>query len=245
MFRRLAVLAACFGLLAAAPATGALYVTTLPSGADVWVDGTYTGHSPLVLDALGAGRHTLSLTKTGWVAQNIDVSIVAGSTALSSVELQRAPGRLRTELGSIGIRGLTVKALLIDGIEAKPDRLGLYPVPAGSHEIVVLSTAGKASRIVTVYPEMRTDVVLHDDGKQSPAVVAPASGYLPASAIRIDADRVTISYGGHNVAAQFGSTTYKVDGRSMQFDSAPTLIGSKLYLPLELLARFKPADKAP
>jgi hypothetical protein len=242
MFRRLAFPAACIALLGAAP-TGALYVTTLPSGADVWVDGTYTGHTPLVLDALSLGRHTVSLTKTGWLAQNVDVSIAAGTTALSSVELQRAPGRLRAEPGSIAIHGMTVTALSVDGVEAKPDKTGTYPVSAGLHELVAMTTQGRVTRDITVYPQMRTDVVLHgDDGP--PAVVAPAADYLPAGAVRIDGDRLTIKTGAHDVSARFGSTSYKVDGKAIDFDAAPTLVGGKLYLPLALLTRLAPPGKA-
>ena len=242
MFRRLSAILGLTGLLAAAP-TGALYVTPLPSGADVWIAGTYTGHSPLVLDALAAGRHTVSLTKTGWVPQNLDVSIVAGSTALSSVEMQRAAGRLRTELGSIAIRGMTVKSMQIDGLPLAPDKDGFYGVRAGLHEIVAMTTAGKVTRTVTVYPEMRTDVVLRDDDTQAPAVVAPATDYIPATAIRIDADRIAIKFGGHDVQGHLGSTSYRVDGKAIDFDSAPTLIGTKLYLPLALLTRIAP-DKS-
>jgi len=242
MFRRFLALLGLVALLAAAP-TGALYVTTLPSGADVWIDGTYTGHSPLVLDALAAGRHTVSLTKTGWVPQNLDVSIVAGSTALSSVELQRSPGRLHTESGTLAFRGMTVKSVQVDGVPLLPDKTGLYAVHAGYHEIVAMTPAGKVTRSVTVYPEMRTDVVLRDDDSQAPAVVAPASDYVPATAIRIDADRVAIKFGGHDVVGRIGSTAYRVDGKAVDYDSAPTLIGTKLYLPLALLTLIAP-DKA-
>jgi hypothetical protein len=239
MFRRFSALLGLVALLAAAP-TGALYITTLPSGADVWIDGTYTGHSPIVLDALAAGRHTVSLTKTGWVPQNLDVSIVAGSTALSSIELQRTPGHLRTDVGTIAIRGMAVKSVLIDGMPLVADKTGLYDVRAGLHEVVAMTTAGKVTRTITVYPDMRTDVVLRDDDPQAPAVVAPASDYIPAGSIRIDADRVAIKFGGHDVEGRLGSTVYRVDGKAMDFDSAPTLIGTKLYLPLALLTRIAP-----
>jgi hypothetical protein len=239
MFRRLPVLLGLVALLAAAP-TGALYVTTLPSGADVWIDGTYTGHSPIVLDALAAGRHTVSLTKTGWVPQNLDVSIVAGSTALSSVELQRSAGRLRTDAGTIAIRGMAVKSVQVDGLSLAPDKFGFYDVRAGLHEIVAMTPAGKVTRTITVYPDMRTDVVLRDDDPQAPAVVAPASDYVPASAVHIESDRIAIKFGGHDVEGHLGSTMYRVDGKAIDFDSAPTLIGSKLYLPLALLTRIAP-----
>ena len=35
--------------------------------------------------------------------------------------------------------------------------------------------------------------------------------------------------------AHLGSVTYSVDRRTMTFDAAPTVIKSRLYLPIELL----------
>ncbi|MDP9106421.1 MAG: PEGA domain-containing protein, partial [Candidatus Eremiobacteraeota bacterium] len=89
MLRRLATAVLCVLLLAAVP-TGSLYVTTLPTGADVWIDGTYVGRSPLVLGALAAGHHTVGLTKTGWDPLQLDVSVVAAQTTLSSTRLEPA-----------------------------------------------------------------------------------------------------------------------------------------------------------
>ncbi len=73
LLRRLAAAVVCVLLLAAVP-TGSLYVTTLPTGADVWIDGTYVGRSPLVLGGLAGGRHTVGLTKTGWDPLQLDVA---------------------------------------------------------------------------------------------------------------------------------------------------------------------------
>lgn len=241
MFRRLAAVAACAALLAAVP-TGALYVTTLPSGADVWLDGAYVGHSPLVLDALVAGRHTVSLTKAGWTSQDLDVAIVAGSTALSSVQLQRARGRLRGGSGWIALKGQAVKEVAVDGTVLKPDKTGLVATSSGSHEVVVRTSSGKMTRTVTVYPDMRTDVILRDDETTRSAVVAPASDYLPDGALRNDGARIVIRHGGHEVIARIGSSAYRLDGRATEFDAAPTIIGGKLYLPLELLMQLTAND---
>ena len=57
-------------------ATGGTYVTTLPTGADVWFDGTYVGRSPVVVDGLTEGRHALSILKAGWQPQDGTVTIV-------------------------------------------------------------------------------------------------------------------------------------------------------------------------
>ncbi|MFN2459839.1 MAG: PEGA domain-containing protein [Candidatus Velthaea sp.] len=245
MFRRLAAVAACaaFFLLGAVP-TGALYVTTLPSGADVWIDGTYIGHSPLVLDALTAGKHSVSLTKTGWRAQDLEVTVVAGTTALSSVQMARAASRgMRMANGFIAIKGAPSKEVTVDGEALKADTTGAFAVSPGMHVVVVRVAKGKVSRNVTVYPEMRTDVVVRDGENPRSAVVAPASDYLPADAVKLDGTRVVVRHGGHAVVAKVGSTTYVIDGQRAEYDSAPTLIGGKLYLPLELLGQLTANDK--
>jgi PEGA domain len=245
MFLRLASLAACalFFLVGAVP-TGALYVTTLPTSADVWLDGTYVGHSPVILDALSAGRHTVSLNRTGWQSQDIDVSVVAGTTAVSSVALTRTGSRtVRGSDGSFSIKGVAARSLLFDGVALAPEPTGIYVAPSGTHELVAQTAAGKMTRTITIYPDMRTNVVLRDEGAvPRSAVVAPTSVYLPPAAVKIDGVRVTIRYERHAVDAVIGSPSYRFDGRNVSFDAAPTLIGAELYLPLELLKQLTAND---
>lgn len=244
MLRRTAVLAACALLLLGAVPTGALYVTTLPTGADVWLDGTYIGHSPVILDALATGRHSVSLNRTGWASQDIEVSVVAGTTALSSVALTRTGARaVRGNDGSFTVKGVAPRSLLVDGSPLVPDKAGVYSVASGTHELVALTASGKMTREITVYPEMRTDIVLRtDEVAQHSAVVAPAFDYLPTEALKVDGARVTIKYARHEVNATIGALTYRYDGRSVNYDAAPTLIGAALYLPLELLKQLTAND---
>ncbi len=236
MLRRLAALLACLLLLALVP-TGSVYVTTLPSGADVWLDGNYVGRSPLVVDALTVGRHTVSLTMAGWTGQQLEVSVVAAQTALSSARLERAGGpKLRVLPGSIALHGLVPGATLLDGAAVEPAKDGTIPASAGTHTLVVRTPRGRLTRTVTVWPQTRTDVVLQEDvGPTRPTVVAPAEDYLPKAAVRIDGEKVVLKYGGHEVVGRLGSVAYRVDGRSVDYDAAPTLIGSRLYLPIDLL----------
>jgi hypothetical protein len=244
MFPRLALLAACAALfLIAAVPTGSLYVTTLPTGADVWLDGTYIGHSPVFLDALSIGRHTVSLNRTGWISQDIDVSVVAGTTALSSVALAHARSLLVAG-GSFTVKGIALRSLSLDGNVVVPDRTGVYSVASGTHEIVAQTAGGKMTRTITIFPDMRTDIVLHDDDTAThSAVVAPVSDFLPPGAIKIEGTRVSIRYEHHEVEATVGALAYHVDGRSVSFDAAPTVIGAALYLPLELLKQLTANDE--
>jgi hypothetical protein len=244
MLRRLAALSACVLLLALIP-TGSVYLTTLPSGADVWLDGTYVGHSPLVVDALATGRHTVNLSMAGWQGQQLEVSVVAGQTALSSARLERVSGgKMHALPGSIALHGLVPGAMHLDGATVEPAKDGTIPAPTGTHELVVRTPRGRITRTVTVWPQTRTDVVLTEDVERTkPTVVAPAEDFLPKSAIHVAGERIAIKYGGHTVAGRLGSTSYRVDGHSADYDAAPTLIGPRLYLPLELLTLLAGHDR--
>ncbi|BDE05800.1 hypothetical protein WPS_10760 [Vulcanimicrobium alpinum] len=235
MLRRLAALAVCVVFLAAVP-TGSIYVTTLPSGADVWVDGTYIGRSPLVLDALPAGRHTVGLAKPGWNAEQLDVSVVTGQTASSSTRLLRDKRSSGAGDGTIALHGMPYEAVWLDGAAANPGRDGTFSAPAGGHALIVRTAKGKITRLVTVWPQTRTDVVVQPDAAPvRPSIVAPADEYLPPSAVQVDGEKIVIRFGGHDLVGHLGSTTYRLDGRSAEYDAAPTLIGNRLYLPLVLL----------
>jgi len=235
MLRRLAAVAACVLLLAAVP-TGSLYVTTLPSGADVWIDGTYVGRTPLVVDALATGHHTLGVTKTGWRPLQLDVSIVAGQTTLSSMRLEQERAGLRPPLGSISIHGVVAAEAFLDGIETAPSKDGTYPASAGTHQLAVRTARGRITRSVTVWPQTRTDVLFQPDVEPPrPSVVAPAEDYMPKSAIQVEGEKVVVRYGGHEVVAHLGLTMYRIDGKVVDYGQAPTMIGSRLYLPLDLL----------
>jgi len=235
MLRRLAAVAAWLFVLAATP-TGSLYVTTLPSGADVWIDGISVGRTPIVLGALATGRHTIGLTKTGWNPMQLDVSVVASQTTLSSTRLDPARGDFRGGAGSIAIHGSASGTLFVDGARPAAGKDGTIPLAAGTHELAVHTPHGRITRDVTVWPATRTDVVLQPDVEvPRPSVVAPAEDYLPKSAIRLAGERLVIRYSGHEVVGRMGIASYRVDGKPVDYGAAPTTIGTRLYLPLDLL----------
>jgi hypothetical protein len=241
MLRRLAAAVACVILLAAVP-TGSLYVTTLPSGADVWIDGTYVGRSPLVLGGLAAGRHSVGLAKTGWNPVQLEVSVVAAQTTLSSNKLEPVARGFRLP-GTVAVHGLAPEAVFVDGVPAAPSKDGTYAVPAGTHELAFRTARGRITRTVTVWPQTKTDVVLQADVEAPrPSVVAPAEDYVERDAIHIAGERIVIRSGKHEVVGRLGSTAYRVDGRSVDYGEPPTMIGSRLYLPLDLLTMLS-ADK--
>ena len=74
-------------------------------------------------------------------------------------------------------------------------------------------------------------------------VIAPADDYLPASAVHFTGSRLAIHYAGHDVVAHLGTTAYSIDKRSAWYDSPPTVIKNRIYLPLELLTMLTQNDK--
>src|SRR5215469_4113776 len=81
--------------LAASPTTtqlpphGGAFITTLPLGADIWVDGAYVGRTPAFVDLLAAGKHTIVVTRTGWEAQRATIDVGIGQTTQVSLTLAR------------------------------------------------------------------------------------------------------------------------------------------------------------
>ena len=231
-----------------APPTGGVYVTTLPIGADIWLDGVYVGRSPAFVDALMPGRHAITATKTGWESRELDVTILAGETQASSIALSRLRGTVRPATGKIALLGLrAIREVSVDGQNMYLDAGGTVTTNAGTHGIVVHAEGGIITRQVTVYPDMTTSVVVHGNETDATpahiAVVAPASDFLPSAAYQFDATNVYIKYHRHEVSARIGVSTVRLDGEAISYDAAPAFIDGKLYLPLELLQRISEPPK--
>ena len=233
-------IAATVGIASAQTTLGGAYITTLPSGADVWFDGIYVGHSPLVVDALAAGRHELTLTKAGWNTVETMVVVAGGTVATSSTRLNPGShGGGSSEPGTLVLRGLPSGGMIaVDGVPlstSKEPRM----MTAGSHHVVVDAAGGRTTRAFTVYPGTTTDLVFGGATRveRRSAVVAPAEDYLPTNAFVISGKRIVVRFLKHVVIAHFGESHVTLDGAIVSFDSAPESIGGKLYLPLELLER--------
>jgi len=226
--------------------SGALYVTTLPAGADIWVDRTYVGRAPVLVDALGPGRHAVTITKTGWVVQEVDVTVAAGAVTMSSIHLAAGPRAFAVDAGgSLIVRSFPPGAeLTIDGLRVAAGAGKNIPLPAGAHRLGLKTKRGTTTRTITIVPATTTDVVLSEPAGDAPAaVVAPADDYVPAEDVSIEGKKVVVRYAGHVVVAYFGDPHVRIDGASVVYDGAPQSIGGKLYLPLALLEKLT-ADEA-
>ena len=233
-------IAVTVGIAKAQTALGGAYITTLPSGADVWFDGTYVGRSPLVVDAITEGRHGLTLTKAGWNTVESVVTVTGGTLATASTRLvPGARGAGSGESGTLVVRGVPPGSTIsIDGSAPSTGR-DARAMAAGSHHVVVDAAGARTTRTFTIYPGTTTGLVFGESARvqRRSAVVAPAEDYLPTDAFVVTGKRIVGRYLKHVFVAHLGESQVTLDGATVAFDSVPELIGGKLYLPLELLEK--------
>ncbi len=220
---------------------GGVYVTTLPSGANVWVDGTFVGRAPVLIEALLPGNHVLTITKSGWTAREVDIAVTAREITMSSTRLAEAPQPdPGARPGSVLVRGAPDgAALTLDGGAAASVGHALTLAP-GPHHLEMTTAHGRTTRTIDVLPDTVTDVVLEEarPGGTHSAVVAPAEDYLPTDAFTVVGKKIVVRYAGHVVVAYLGQSDVRMDGATVAFDAPPQSIGGKLYLPLELLQQL-------
>lgn len=221
--------------------SGAVYVTTLPSGADVWVDGTYVGHAPVLVDALLRGHHSVTLVKAGWSVQEVDVDVRPGTVSMSSTRLAAVRATFPTATGTLTIRGAATGAMWLDDQSWDPNARQPTKLAAGTHRLTYTTARGRISQAFTVYPDTTTEVVLREPPsgqEERSGVIAAAADYLPQTAFSVDGKRIVVRYAGHFVVAYMGETAVRYDGSVETYAGVPEAIAGKLYLPLALLEKL-------
>src|SRR5262249_5725195 len=96
--------------------TGSLNLNTEPSGVSVLVDGQPRGETPLRLETLEVGKHTLSLTKEGYLPASQLFTTLSGQPSSISVQLQpQSAAPAETDPGQIEAAALFDRGLWLGG----------------------------------------------------------------------------------------------------------------------------------
>ena len=230
------LLAALAAPAAADRGRGAIFIASLPSGADIWLDGTFVGESPILVSAVTPGHHVISVSKAGFTVQDVGVDVGDnGEPLMESVRLTAMASAFR-QTGSLAIRSdIAGGVVYLDG-----SPIGRLPVAsrrlaAGNHHVEVRAKGETVARDVDVYPDTETVVVVHAVPSAAPVVLAPADGYLPDDAFTLQGGKLVIRYAGHKVVGHLDQRDYAVDDQPRRYDAAPTVVDGRLYLPLALL----------
>ena len=82
------------------PQKGSIYATSNPSGANVYLDGTYKGTSPITISNVPVGSHTVKYTKSGYVDCEKTVTVYANQQANVHCDLQPITQKCKVQITS-------------------------------------------------------------------------------------------------------------------------------------------------
>ena len=213
--------------------TGTVYARSSPSGANVYVDGTYNGVTPMTL-TLYPGNHNIVLKLSGYNDWSTSVYVTAGSSQTIN------PGLTSAIFGSLSIGSAPPGASVYldsayQGVTNPSGGLTLNNIPSGSH-LIKVTAPGYNDWIETVYvkPNANTyvPVVMTRIGP-SPTPVPTAGainvvstpagaeilidnifrGYTPATITEIDpgVHQIRLTYTGYN---DYSGTVNVVSGQT-------------------------------
>jgi len=239
----IALIALGSSALAAAPPHGGIFVTSLPSGAAVWMDGVYLGETPLYADSVVSGRHALTLIHSGWAPQRTSADVTAGHIATVSLVLDANATLANKAKGFIVVRAAPGSTVSIDGRQLsapqQPQQLN-----AGDHILSVeRPKVERLVEIVHVYPQLVTVVALTAAAQTaSPSsdddVLVMLDQYVPTGDFSVNGSDITIHHRGVEIECTVGSKAYTFNGKAGWLAVAPAMVGQHAYLPLSLLKRI-------
>ncbi|MCB1689657.1 MAG: PEGA domain-containing protein [Halioglobus sp.] len=118
------------GQVSLQPAAGALELASVPSGANVTLDGEFQGQTPLTLEVAPGKAHRLEVFKPGYERYNDSVEMSAASSDKRSVTL-------KAQLGEVRLRISPANAVV--RINGKPTAAGVtsLSLPAVEHSVEV------------------------------------------------------------------------------------------------------------
>lgn len=108
---------------------GSIRVTSVPSGADVFLDGKSAGITPLIIKDISVGEHRVELKKSGFIDSTSRVLVEKDRVNDVNVVLSRTTG-------SFNIVSIPSGALiLVDGVQKGLTPFKIDNIPAGDHQV--------------------------------------------------------------------------------------------------------------
>jgi hypothetical protein len=139
-----------------APTTGTLRLTSNPSGAQVMLDGTAVGTTPLTLESLEAGAYEVAFSRSGYDTSQMSVTVSPG-------EERRVEAALSPQMGQLRVLARPWGSIYVNGElrERNADVWYQMSIPAGEHEVSVVHPAlGQQTRTVTVEAGEQLSIVI-------------------------------------------------------------------------------------
>ena len=149
---------------------GTLTLTTAPDGASVVIDKTYRGSTPLTIEGLAPGTHTVTFSQFGYFPLSVPVSVRAG-------EITEVSGTLLPLTGSLEIITSPPEARIqLDSVDQGTSPLTLKNITTGNYTLTVIKEGyGTTVQTVKVLSNQTTQITVPLE-----PVFSPGSGLFPA-----------------------------------------------------------------
>jgi hypothetical protein len=151
--------------------TGSISILSNPSSANVYLDGTSKGITPITLKNIPVGSHTIKLTKSGYADHSKTITVSSGQTTSLSNDLSKTTSvspeettsvskTLPVQTGSLSISSNPLGAkIYLDNEYKGTTPLTLSDVSIGLHTIILtLPDHTQVSKTVTVNPGQTTSI---------------------------------------------------------------------------------------
>ena len=127
-----------------APASGALSITSTPSGAKVWLEKKYKGKTPLTIRKISEGDYTITLVKTGYAKTRKTLYVGKDKTTYMSVDMPSSLGSLALKSEPSGAK------VYINGVYYGDTPLEVGKIKPGTHRIQMKKDSASWSGSVKV-----------------------------------------------------------------------------------------------
>lgn len=159
-----------------AGSTGAVSITSAPSGASVSFDGGDKGKTPITLKNVNAGSHTLKLTLAGYQDKTLTVPVEAGKTTTVTAGLDPSGASPSTGRSNVTIRSSPPGAnVYLDGGNVGKTPVMLQGVAAGTHNLLLtMQDYSDVSQKIEVTAGSDKEITI-DLGKKAPGFALPVT----------------------------------------------------------------------
>lgn len=161
------------GMPSLGPGQGSLRIETDAAGADVLLDGTYRGKTPLLL-SLTAGEHTL-VVQQGSARRSVPVSVTARETVVHHISLPSEQPSAQTTGGVEITSEPGGQLVIVDGQSSGVTPLTITGLSPGAHEIILRRDGRFVRRTVQIDAGVTTSLMV------TAGTQGPSSGWLTVS----------------------------------------------------------------
>jgi hypothetical protein len=193
-------------VFAVTPEPASLTVSTVPAGAQVFINGEDRGAAPLSL-TLAAGQYQVRLRAANGQERVLDVSLREGQSMVQQIEWAATPAPVAATTGALHVQtDPPGQAVFVDDVRRGTTPLTVAELTPGEHRLVVSSESGSYRRAVSIKANETLSVVV---APQAPAVSAgwlrvnsPVLLQLRARGDLIgntESDRVMLPAGEHDI----------------------------------------------